>query len=111
MDALHLGAAAAGSSTKQRSWALGDDAAAAESGRKLRGCPDPLPDAAKCGLSLDLGMTKEGQGLDRTVARFVTYHEGGAAATGGVPGATLGVAYGAGAASQPYPWPHAAAGG
>ena len=80
---LHLGAAAAGSSTKRRSWALGDEAAAEESGRTLRGCPGPLPDAAKFGLSLDLGMTKEGQGLDRTVARFVTYHEGGAAATGG----------------------------
>jgi hypothetical protein len=65
----------------RRSWDVPDEEAEALRRRKLKGCPGPLPDAAKFGMYQDLGLSDKG--LDKTIQRFVQYWPEGAAKTHG----------------------------
>ena len=65
----------------KHSWNLSDAEAKTATARKLRGCPGPLPDAAKFGMYQDLGVSDKG--LDKTIRRFVSFCAEGAAKTHG----------------------------
>ena len=75
---LDFGALAAHS---RRSWDLAEEEAELLRLRKLKGCPVPLPDAAKFAMYQELGLSDKG--LDKTVQRFVTFWPEGAAKTHG----------------------------
>lgn len=78
VTSLDLGTFAA---PKKNSWNLPDAEEETTKRRMLRGCPGPLPDAAKFGMYQDLGLSDKG--LDKTIRRFVSYWAEGAAKTHG----------------------------